>query len=124
MFGGKYSGLGETLFPRTRSIDYMLTVVGLDHPVVTLVLRVKTKTIPASCTPGEDRATESARVSGAAYVPLLLFPLFFRRRTYTVEWTGTSDDRFEIDLYYCGSFCMEVRAEMILWKPERLNSAL
>lgn len=29
--------------------------------------------------------------------------------TYTVEWTGTgSDERFEIDLYYCGSFCMEV----------------
>lgn len=38
----------------------------------------------------------------------LLFHLF---RTYTVEWTGTgSDNRFEIDLYYCGSFCMEVCA--------------
>lgn len=30
-------------------------------------------------------------------------------RTYTVEWTGTgADSRFEIDLYYCGSMCMEV----------------
>ncbi|CAM9957922.1 unnamed protein product [Ectocarpus fasciculatus] len=29
-------------------------------------------------------------------------------RTYTVEWTGTSsNNRFEIDLYYCGSMCME-----------------
>eukprot|EP00904_Undaria_pinnatifida_P003644 jgi/Undpi1/13280/HiC_scaffold_8.g02942.m1 len=29
-------------------------------------------------------------------------------RTYTVEWTGTgSDNRYEIDLYYCGSYCME-----------------
>ncbi|CAM9309581.1 unnamed protein product, partial [Hapterophycus canaliculatus] len=29
-------------------------------------------------------------------------------RTYTVEWTGTgSDNRFEIDLYYCGSMCTE-----------------
>ncbi|CAM9925842.1 unnamed protein product [Ectocarpus sp. 4 AP-2014] len=28
-------------------------------------------------------------------------------RTYTVEWTGTGDSRFDIDLYYCGSFCME-----------------
>eukprot|EP00752_Nemacystus_decipiens_P014647 g13044.t1 len=29
-------------------------------------------------------------------------------RTYTVEWTGTSsNNRFEIDLYYCGSLCME-----------------
>eukprot|EP00752_Nemacystus_decipiens_P014646 g13043.t1 len=29
-------------------------------------------------------------------------------RTYTVEWTGTSsDNRFEIDLFYCGSYCVE-----------------
>ncbi|CAM9888516.1 unnamed protein product, partial [Laminaria digitata] len=29
-------------------------------------------------------------------------------RTYTVEWEGTSENnRFEIDLYYCGSYCME-----------------
>ncbi|CAM9226123.1 unnamed protein product [Ascophyllum nodosum] len=29
-------------------------------------------------------------------------------RTYTVEWTGgDSGSRFEIDLYFCGSFCME-----------------
>jgi len=29
-------------------------------------------------------------------------------RTYTVEWTGTSaNQRFEIDLYYCGSYCAE-----------------
>eukprot|EP00752_Nemacystus_decipiens_P013419 g11882.t1 len=27
--------------------------------------------------------------------------------TYTVEWTGTSDGRFEIDLYKCGSGCAE-----------------
>lgn len=27
--------------------------------------------------------------------------------TYTVEWEGTGESRFEIDLYYCGSFCME-----------------
>ncbi|CAB1114811.1 unnamed protein product [Ectocarpus sp. CCAP 1310/34] len=25
----------------------------------------------------------------------------------TVEWTGTSSGRFDIDLYYCGSVCME-----------------
>lgn len=32
-------------------------------------------------------------------------------RTYTVEWDGTSEDnRFEIDLYYCGSYCMTVSA--------------
>lgn len=31
-------------------------------------------------------------------------------RTYTVEWTGTgANERFEIDLYYCGSNCSEVR---------------
>lgn len=30
-------------------------------------------------------------------------------RTYTVEWTGTSSDNtFEIDLYYCGSMCSDV----------------
>lgn len=29
--------------------------------------------------------------------------------TYTVEWTGADSGRFEIDLYYCGSMCMEVR---------------
>ncbi|CAM9863450.1 unnamed protein product [Hapterophycus canaliculatus] len=28
-------------------------------------------------------------------------------RTYTVEWTGADSGRFEIDLYYCGSMCME-----------------
>ncbi|CBN79382.1 EsV-1-163 [Ectocarpus siliculosus] len=29
-------------------------------------------------------------------------------RAYTVEWTGTgSNNRYEIDLYYCGSMCME-----------------
>eukprot|EP00904_Undaria_pinnatifida_P003571 jgi/Undpi1/13214/HiC_scaffold_8.g02876.m1 len=29
-------------------------------------------------------------------------------RSYTVEWTGTgSNSRFEIDLYYCGSYCTE-----------------
>jgi len=29
-------------------------------------------------------------------------------RTYTVEWTGGgTDNRFEIDLYYCGSVCLE-----------------
>lgn len=27
-----------------------------------------------------------------------------------MEWTGTSGSNlYEIDLYYCGSFCMEVR---------------
>ncbi|CAM9205054.1 unnamed protein product [Ectocarpus sp. 12 AP-2014] len=26
---------------------------------------------------------------------------------YTVEWTGTGSGRFDIDLYYCGSVCME-----------------
>lgn len=32
-------------------------------------------------------------------------------RTYTVEWTGGgNDNRFEIDLYYCGSVCLEVRS--------------
>ncbi len=36
--------------------------------------------------------------------------LCYSSRTYTVEWTGASDDaRFEIDLYYCNSMCMEVR---------------
>lgn len=31
-----------------------------------------------------------------------------------MEWTGTgSDNRYEIDLYYCGSYCMEVRAKVI-----------
>lgn len=35
--------------------------------------------------------------------------LRMRIRTYTVEWTGTgTDHRVEIDLYYCGSFCLEV----------------
>lgn len=29
--------------------------------------------------------------------------------TYTVEWTGADSGRFEIDLYHCGSMCMEVR---------------
>lgn len=30
-------------------------------------------------------------------------------RTYTVEWTGTSaNNRFDIDLYYCGSYCVTV----------------
>lgn len=29
-------------------------------------------------------------------------------RTYTIEWEeGDSNSRFEIDLYYCGSYCME-----------------
>ncbi|CAB1104079.1 unnamed protein product [Ectocarpus sp. CCAP 1310/34] len=28
-------------------------------------------------------------------------------RAYTVEWTGTTTGRFEIDLYYCNSFCMD-----------------
>lgn len=29
--------------------------------------------------------------------------------TLTVEWDGTgNDNRFQIDLYYCGSMCMEV----------------
>ncbi|CAM9340399.1 unnamed protein product [Pylaiella littoralis] len=29
-------------------------------------------------------------------------------RTYTVEWDGNSDNhRYEIDLYYCGSYCTE-----------------
>ncbi|CAM9563888.1 unnamed protein product [Ascophyllum nodosum] len=28
-------------------------------------------------------------------------------RTYTVEWVDSSDSRFEIDLYFCGSMCME-----------------
>eukprot|EP00752_Nemacystus_decipiens_P013476 g11935.t1 len=28
-------------------------------------------------------------------------------RTYTVEWTGADSGRFEIDLYHCGSMCME-----------------
>lgn len=31
----------------------------------------------------------------------------FASRTYTVEWEDTSGSRFDIDLYYCGSFCME-----------------
>ncbi|CAM9132063.1 unnamed protein product [Ectocarpus fasciculatus] len=26
---------------------------------------------------------------------------------YTVEWTGTTDGRFDVDLYYCGSMCMD-----------------
>lgn len=34
-------------------------------------------------------------------------------RTYTVEWTGTTDGRFEIDLYMCGSMCMEVCATTV-----------
>ena len=29
---------------------------------------------------------------------------------YTVAWDGTGESRFDIDLYYCGSFCLEVRA--------------
>lgn len=37
-----------------------------------------------------------------------LFP-FAAPSTYTVEWDGTSsNNRFEIDLYYCGSYCMSV----------------
>ncbi|CAM9522242.1 unnamed protein product [Ectocarpus fasciculatus] len=28
-------------------------------------------------------------------------------RTYTVKWTEGTQSRFEIDLYHCGSFCME-----------------
>lgn len=32
-----------------------------------------------------------------------------------MEWTGTgADNRFEIDLYYCGSMCMEVSLELIV----------
>lgn len=30
-------------------------------------------------------------------------------RTYTVEWTDYSTGRFQIDLYHCGSVCIEVR---------------
>lgn len=37
-------------------------------------------------------------------------------RTYTVEWTGGgNDNRFEIDLYYCGSVCMEVRVGYLMF---------
>lgn len=35
--------------------------------------------------------------------------MYIHRRIYTVEWTGTPNSRFEVDLYYCGSFCVEVR---------------
>lgn len=31
-----------------------------------------------------------------------------------MEWEGTSENnRFEIDLYYCGSYCMEVRLHLV-----------
>lgn len=35
-------------------------------------------------------------------------------RTYTVEWTGaiTGSRRYDIDLFYCGSFCVDVRRFM------------
>ncbi|CAM9846776.1 unnamed protein product, partial [Hapterophycus canaliculatus] len=37
-------------------------------------------------------------------------------RTYTVEWTGGSaNNRFEIDLYYCGSVCTEVSESCGEW---------
>lgn len=41
--------------------------------------------------------------------------------TYTVEWTGADSGRFEIDLYHCGSMCMEVRGiEMTpVFRPRR-----
>lgn len=33
--------------------------------------------------------------------------------TYTVEWENTEKDhRYEIDLYYCNSYCTEVSAEL------------
>ncbi|CAM9522033.1 unnamed protein product [Choristocarpus tenellus] len=28
-------------------------------------------------------------------------------REYTVEWTGAGSGNFDIDLYYCGSYCLE-----------------
>lgn len=32
-----------------------------------------------------------------------------RSSAYTVEWTGTGSGGYEIDLYYCGDSCEEVR---------------
>eukprot|EP00903_Cladosiphon_okamuranus_P013643 g12707.t1 len=33
--------------------------------------------------------------------------------TYTVEWTGTTEGRFEIDLYKCGSMCEDECGEWV-----------
>lgn len=49
---------------------------------------------------------------------LRLFCLVTRLSTYTVEWTESKNGYFEIDLYYCGSMCTEVR---ILYTPNAMN---
>lgn len=53
-----------------------------------------------------------------AHTSSFLFPPLFYR-PYLVSWGGASpDDRFEIDLHYCGSysFCFgEVRGVLALW---------
>ncbi len=50
------------------------------------------------------RATKFLRSSS------LLFAYPDTTRTYTVKWTGgRADSRVEIDLFYCGPGCGEVR---------------
>lgn len=50
------------------------------------------------------------------------FPLP-RYSTYTIEWTGTSgSDRYELDLYYCGSYCQEVSFGVNWWSSAHFRA--
>ena len=66
-----------------------------------------------------------SRISLLLSSPLLSRPpLSCFSSTYTVEWTGADSGRFEIDLYHCGSMCMEVSniPVTLVFRPRRTRS--
>lgn len=59
--------------------------------------------------PFHRMSTSRARLNKNSAIPPKNKYCVLTHRTYTIEWTGTSaGNRFEIDLYHCGSICMEV----------------
>lgn len=108
-----YYSLVAASWPRPSGIDSLMYIDFVDFADF-VVSRILCSLFDCSVLHTAHR-TPHIRI---AHTSSFLFPPFFYR-PYLVSWGGASpDDRFEIDLHYCGSysFCFgEVRGVLALW---------